>query len=345
MYENRSVLVTGGTGSFGRTVAASLISGGCREVRILSRDEAKQDAMRTEFGHEPALRFYIGDVRERDSVDHAMRGVDFVFHAAALKQVPSCEFFPIQAVWTNVVGSHNVVESAIAHEVARVICLSTDKAVYPINAMGMSKALMEKVVLAATRHVADGGTAVATVRYGNVMYSRGSIIPRFVQQIKEGRPLTVTDPRMTRFLLPLRDAVALVEYAFMHAQQGDIFIRKAPACTIDTLATAVKNVFGSNAPISVIGVRHGEKIYETLASKEELQRAEDLGHYFRIPMDDRDLNYEKYFDEGEPAMSEYEDYHSHNTRRLSVEETEALLLGLPEIQEELRTVAKPVYAR
>lgn len=334
-YNNKVVLVTGGTGSFGKTVAEHLLRAGCKEVRILSRDEAKQDAMRTQFGHNPTLKFYIGDVRERDSVDHAMRGVDYVFHAAALKQVPSCEFFPIQAVWTNIIGSHNVVESAIAHEVKRVVCLSTDKAVYPINAMGMTKALMEKVAQAATRHVTNGATVIASVRYGNVMYSRGSVIPRFVEQIRQGKPITITDPEMTRFMMPLRDAVALVEHAFIHARQGDIFVKKAPACTIATLAQALKNLFRSDVEVKIIGVRHGEKLYETLASKEELLRAEDQGAYYRISMDDRDLNYEKYFIEGNPAGFDLEDYHSHNTQQLSVEETEAMLLSLPEIQYEL----------
>ena len=264
-----------------------------------------------------------------------MRDVDFVFHAAALKQIPTCEFFPIQAVWTNVIGSHHVVESGIAHGVSKVICLSTDKAVYPINAMGMTKAIMEKVVQAATRHVSNDETTICAVRYGNVMHSRGSVIPRFVEQIKSGGPITVTEPRMTRFLLPLRDSVRLVEHAFHHGNQGDIFIKRAPAATIDTLVRALKSLFESGAPVSIIGIRHGEKIYETLASREELLRGEDQGDFFRIAMDDRDLNYAKYFIEGDPEESEQEDYHSHNTRRLNEAETAALLLTLPEIRKEL----------
>lgn len=335
-YSQKTVLVTGGTGSFGRTVAEHLLQSGCSEVRVFSRDEAKQDAMRTSFGHDPRLKFYIGDVRERDSVDHAMRGVDFVFHAAALKQVPSCEFFPIQAVWTNVIGSHNVVESAIANRVRKVICLSTDKAVYPINAMGMTKSLMEKVAQAATRHLRDGETTICSVRYGNVMYSRGSVIPRFIDQIKRGGPITITEPRMTRFLLPLSGAVHLVDHAFRHGRQGDIFIKKAPAATIETLVEALKKLFDSDVPVSIIGIRHGEKIYETLASREELRRAEDQGEFFRIRMDDRDLNYEKYFVEGVPDEADLEDYHSHNTHRLNEQETRDLLLTLPEVREELR---------
>lgn len=335
-YKDRTVLVTGGTGSFGTTVTKRLLNSGCSEVRIFSRDEAKQDAMRTRFRHDPRLKFYIGDVRERDSVDHAMRDADFVFHAAALKQVPSCEFFPMQAVWTNVIGSHNVVESAIAHRVKKVICLSTDKAVYPVNAMGMTKAIMEKVAQAATRHVRNGDTTICAVRYGNVMYSRGSVIPRFVDQIKSGGPITVTEPRMTRFLLPLIDSVALVKHAFLHGRQGDILIKKAPAATIDTLVRALKHLFDSDVRVSIIGIRHGEKMYETLASREELRRADDHGDFFRIPMDDRDLNYDKYFIEGDPEEIELEDYHSHNTRRLDQQETEALLLTLPEIRSELQ---------
>ncbi len=293
--------------------------------------------MRTALGHPDSVKFYIGDIRDRDSVDHAMRGVDFVFHAAALKQVPSCEFFPIQAVQTNVLGSHNVIESAVQHDAKRVICLSTDKAVQPINAMGMTKAVMEKVAQAATRHIAPGGTIISCVRYGNVMYSRGSVIPRFIEQIKSGAPITITDPEMTRFLMPLADSVALVEHAFDHARQGDMFIKKAPACTIEVLAQAIQELFNSSVPVRTIGVRHGEKTYETLASIEELRRSEDMGSYYRIAMDDRDLNYEKYFTEGAVEEEAIDDYHSHNTYRLSVEETKNILLELPEVRHEIST--------
>lgn len=329
--KNNTYLITGGTGSFGKTVVRHLLEQGAGEIRVLSRDEAKQDAMRTNLDYADAVKFYIGDIRDRDSVDHAMRGVDFVFHAAALKQVPSCEFFPIQAVQTNVLGSHNVIESAVQHKVKRAICLSTDKAVQPINAMGMTKAIMEKVAQAATRHIAPDGTIISCVRYGNVMYSRGSVIPRFIEQIKSGTPITITDPEMTRFLMPLVDSVALVEHAFEHARQGDIFVKKAPACTIADLAQALVNLLEADSEIRVIGVRHGEKTYETLASKEELRRAEDMGGYFRISMDERDLNYEKYFTEGEAKDAEVVDYHSHNTYRLNVEETQEVLLQLPEV--------------
>lgn len=334
-YRDATVLVTGGTGSFGRTVARSLLDAGCGQLRILSRDEAKQDAMRRAFDHSPRLRFYIGDVRDRDSVAEATRGVDHVFHAAALKQVPSCEFFPIEAVRTNVLGSQNVLETAVRCGVRRVICLSTDKAVYPINAMGMTKALMEKVALAATRSVENDKTTIACVRYGNVMYSRGSVIPLFVRQIRRHEPLTITEPTMTRFLLPLEDSVALVDHAFSHAEQGDTFVKKAPACTIEVLAQALKELFASDVPIRVIGIRHGEKIFETLASREELRRAEDMGDFYRVRMDDRELDYEKFFTEGEPVEASEEDYTSHNTQQLSVEETKTLLSSLPEIQREL----------
>ena len=283
------------------------------------------------------LKFYIGDIRDRDSVDHVMRGVDFVFHAAALKQVPSCEFFPIQAVKTNIIGSHNVLEAAVRHKVKRVVCLSTDKAVYPVNAMGMTKSLMEKVAQAETRHIGEDGTVICCVRYGNVMYSRGSVIPRFIEQIKKGTPITLTDPNMTRFLMPLSDSVALVEHAFEHARQGDVFIKKAPACTIEVLAQAIQELLHSSVPVRTIGVRHGEKTYETLASIEELRRSEDMGSYYRIAMDDRDLNYEKYFTEGAVEEETIDDYHSHNTYRLSVEETKNILLELPEVRHEIST--------
>jgi len=328
------ILVTGGTGSFGKTVTEHLLKRGCPEVRVFSRDEDKQNTMRIAMA-DPRVKFYLGDVRNRDSVDKVMKGVDYVFHAAALKQVPSCEFFPIEAVRTNVMGSMNVLDSAIEHSVKGVVCLSTDKAVYPINAMGMSKALMEKVAQATSRNTAKGGTVISCVRYGNVMYSRGSVIPLFINQIKEGTPLTVTEPGMTRFMLALTDAVDLVEYAFKNARPGDLFVRKAPACTIGDLIKALKKLFKADNPVKVIGMRHGEKLYETLVNAEERLRAEDLGEYYRIRMDDRDLNYAKFYSEGEPQEAATEDYHSHNTRRLSVNEIEELLLKLPEVQQEL----------
>jgi len=332
--KNKTILITGGTGSFGSTVCRRLLDEEVGEIRIFSRDELKQELMRIELG-DPRVRFYIGDVRIRESVDNAMKGVDYVFHAAALKQVPSCEFFPMQAVLTNVVGSHNVIESATAHAVKRVVCLSTDKAVYPINSMGMTKALMEKVAQAAARAASTRDTVVCSVRYGNVMYSRGSVIPLFVEQIRKGQALTVTNPAMTRFLLSLADAIELVFYAFEHGEQGDIFIRKAPACTVGDLARAVIEVFGAGVGVRSIGVRHGEKLYETLATKEELANAQDMGAYYRVRMDVRTLNYSKYVTEGDAHIAELDDYHSHNTQRLGVKEVESLLLGLPEIRQAL----------
>jgi len=333
----KTILIPGGTGSFGNAVLDALLDSDCDEIRIFSRDELKQEMMRIKYAN-PKLKFYIGDVRNKDSVDHAMEGVDLIFHAAALKQVPSCEFFPIQAVQTNILGSHNVITSAIEHGVERVVCLSTDKAAYPINAMGMTKALMEKVAISATRMLPEASTIVCCVRYGNVMCSRGSVIPLFISQIKQNKPITITYPQMTRFLLPLRDAVALVEFAFNHANQGDLFIKKAPACTIADLAAALRNIFKSDVPEKIIGIRHGEKIYETLATREELMRAEDMGDYYRIRLDDRSLNYVnygKYFFEGSIQEAELEDYTSHNTERLNVEQVEQLLLSLPEVQAEL----------
>ena len=333
------VLITGGTGSFGHEFLDYLKSRDCREVRIFSRDELKQEHMRVTLA-DPKIKFYIGDVRDRDSVDNAMQSVDYVFHAAALKQVPSCEFFPMQAVLTNVTGSHNVIESAIARGVKRLVCLSTDKAVYPVNAMGMTKALMEKVTQAAARARINGGTLLSSVRYGNVMASRGSVIPLFIKQIREGKPLTVTVPEMTRFLLPLPQAIELVAFAFTHGQQGDLFVRKAPACTVANLAQALKNLFHSDVPIQVIGMRHGEKIYETLATREELAKAEDMGDYYRVPMDDRDLNYSKYFTEGDTTESTLDDYTSHNTEQLDVAAVEALMLTLPEVREALHAAGR-----
>ncbi len=333
-YQSSRVLITGGTGSFGQAMTRHLLDRGCQSVRILSRDEAKQDAMRTEFASD-ALQFYIGDVRSRDSVDESMKDVNYVFHAAALKQVPSCEFFPLEAVKTNVLGSSNVINAAIAAGVKHAVCLSTDKAVLPVNAMGMSKALMEKTVQAATRGVDRSGTVVSCVRYGNVLCSRASVIPLFIDQIKRGVPITITEPEMTRFLLALSDAVQLVEFAFGHARHGDLFVRKAPACTVQDLAEVLLDLFGASNEIRVIGMRHGEKIYETLATAEELRRGEDMGDYYRIAPDNRDLNYAKYFTEGDLEEATVDDYHSHNTTRLSKPELRDLLAGLPEVSAEI----------
>ncbi|MFC1675822.1 polysaccharide biosynthesis protein [Planctomycetota bacterium] len=336
---NKTILIPGGTGSFGTVVVDRLLKGDCREIRIFSRDELKQEMMRIKYAN-TKLKFYIGDVRDKDAVDEAMGGVDLVFHAAALKQVPSCEFFPIQAVKTNILGSHNVITSAIQHRVQAVICLSTDKAAYPVNAMGMTKALMEKVALSSTRMKPDSPTTISCVRYGNVMCSRGSVIPLFIKQIKQNKPLTITVPGMTRFLLPLKDAVDLVLFAFQNASTGDLFIKKAPASTIADLAKAVKNIFNSNVPEQIIGMRHGEKIYETLATREELLRSEDMGDYYRIKPEEMDLghsNYDKYFTEGNLEEESIKDYTSHNTERLNVKGIEELLLTLPEVRAELNS--------
>ena len=333
--KNKTILITGGTGSFGHELLKTIMDKDFKEVRIFSRDELKQEHMRIQLNN-PRVKFYIGDVRDRDSVDAAMKGVDMVFHAAALKQVPSCEFFPMQAVMTNILGSHNVVESAVQHNVGSVVCLGTDKAVYPVNAMGMTKALMEKVAQAACRGLKESDTRVSTVRYGNVMCSRGSVIPLFIKQIKENKPITVTDPGMTRFLLPLPDAIKLVLFAFTNAKQGNIFIKKAPACTVGDLAQALKELFKSDVPVKTIGIRHGEKIYETLATMEELRRADDMGDYFRVHMDGRDLNYNKYFTEGDKKEAKVADYTSHNTERLNVKQVKEMLLKLPEVTAELK---------
>ena len=330
----KTVLITGGTGSFGKTMALHLLSQGYEEIRIFSRDEWKQEDLRIRMG-EPRLKFHIGDIRNRASVDAAMEGVDLVFHAAALKQVPSCEFFPMQAVETNIIGSNNVVESAVKSKVDCVVCLGTDKAVYPVNAMGMTKAIMEKVAQSIARRLDESETRVCSVRYGNVMYSRGSVIPLFVRQIKESKPITVTDPLMSRFMLPLRDSVALVDFAFKNACQGDIFIKKAPACTIGDLAQAMKELFESNVEIRCIGIRHGEKQHETLASVAEMRRSEDMGDFLRIRMDERDLNYSRFFTEGEQIEPEWHDYDTANTRQLTVAEIKDLLLSLPEVKHEL----------
>lgn len=326
----KKILITGGTGSFGSTMASKLLRDDVDEVRILSRDEEKQDQMRHHFA-DSRLRFYLGDVRQLSSVEQAVSGVDYVFHAAALKQVPSCEFFPLEAVRTNVVGSSNVIESAHRMGVQTVVCLSTDKAVCPVNAMGMSKALMEKTAQAFARNHPDSGTTVCVTRYGNVMYSRGSVIPLFVRQITRGEPVTVTDPLMTRFMMTLSDSVDLVEFAFANGRPGDLFIPKAPACTIETLVAALGNLFGVAADVKVIGVRHGEKIHETLATSEELARSTDVGGYFRVSLDARGLDYAPYVDFGDSGVDRPDHYGSDNTHRLTVEETEALLLKLPEI--------------
>jgi len=332
----RKVLITGGTGSFGRTMVQDLLEKATGEVRILSRDEEKQDALRNELG-DARVRFYLGDIRDRESVDRAMKGVDSVFHAAALKQVPSCEFFPVEAVRTNILGSENVVRSAVDAGVRSVVCLSTDKAVAPVNAMGMSKAMMEKVAQSVARSMEPGDeTTVSMVRYGNVMYSRGSVIPLFVRQIRAGKPITVTEPTMTRFLMPLSASVDLVHYAFDHAEQGDLFIRKAPASTVADLVQALKELFDvPDHPVETIGWRHGEKLYETLATAHELAYSEDMGDYYRISMDRRDLNYQAFFSEGDQETVRHEDYHSHNTERLDVGGVKELLLSLPEIRAEL----------
>lgn len=334
MFSNKTLLITGGTGSFGNAVLNRFLDTDIAEIRIFSRDEKKQDDMRKAL-HNDKVKFYIGDVRDSRSIDFAMHGVDYVFHAAALKQVPSCEFFPMEAVRTNVLGTENVIDSAVRAGVSKVICLSTDKAVYPINAMGISKAMMEKVMVAKARTVKAEKTVICGTRYGNVMASRGSVIPLFVDQIRAGLPLTVTDPNMTRYLMSLEDAVDLVLYAFEHAVPGDIFVQKAPASTIADLATAVKDLFHGESEIRVIGTRHGEKLYETLLTREEMVTAEDHGDYYRIPADTRDLNYNKYFTEGEKEMSYGWEYTSHNTTRLDVAGVKELLLKLKYIQQEL----------
>lgn len=334
LLEDKVLLITGGTGSFGSTVVRRFLNSGVREIRIFSRDEKKQEDMRIALKDDKA-KFYIGDVRNFDSVHQAMQGIDYVFHAAALKQVPSCEFYPMEAVRTNVLGAENVLNAAVANGVKRVVVLSTDKAVYPINAMGISKAMMEKLMAAKSRLRSEGETVLCATRYGNVMASRGSVIPLFVDLIKAGKPLTVTDPGMTRFLMSLEDSVDLVMRAFEHAKQGDIFVQKAPASTVGDLAQALKELFSAENPIQIIGTRHGEKLYESLLSREEMARAEDMDRYYRIPSDDRDLNYAKYFIEGESSVSASEDYTSHNTERLNVAQVKELLLTLDFIQDAL----------
>lgn len=334
MFEDKTLLVTGGTGSFGNAVVDRFLSTGIGEIRVFSRDEKKQEDMRGAYQSEK-LKFYIGDVRSRDSLHSALHGVDYVFHAAALKQVPSCEFFPAEAVHTNILGTENVLASAQSAGVKKLIVLSTDKAVYPVNAMGMSKALMEKVMVAMARQAEARGLLACGTRYGNVIASRGSVIPLFIQQIKAGKPLTITDPGMTRFIMSLENAVDLVLYAFEKARPGDIFVQKAPACTIGDLAQALLEMFGARNEVKVIGTRHGEKRHETLLNREEMARAEDLGDYFRIPADTRDLNYAKYFVKGEQRISERSDYDSDNTRRLGVNEIRELLSHVPYVKGEL----------
>lgn len=333
--KDRILLITGGTGSFGNAVLSQFLhTDHFKEIRILSRDEKKQDDLRKKVNNNK-VKFYLGDVRDVHSIDAAIKGVDYIFHAAALKQVPSCEFFPMEAVKTNIIGTDNVLTIAEKYEVKKVVVLSTDKAAYPINAMGMSKAMMEKVMVAKSRNLDDTKTIFCGTRYGNVMASRGSVIPLFVDQIKAGKPITITDPNMTRFMMTLEDAVDLVLYAFENGNQGDLFVQKSPACTIEVLAKALNSLYESNSEIKIIGTRHGEKLFETLVNREDMVKAEDCGNYFRIPADNRDLNYEQYFSEGDVQMTELEEYHSHNTDILDVEEMKQLLLKLPLIRKDI----------
>lgn len=334
MFDDKVLMITGGTGSFGNTVLNRFLNTNVREIIVFSRDEKKQEDMRIAIGN-PKVKFHIGDTRDYTSVRQSMRGVDYVFHAAALKQVPSCEFYPMEAVRTNVIGTENVLNAAIDAGVKRVILLSTDKAVYPINAMGISKAMAEKVLVAKSRTVAAGGTVMCATRYGNVMASRGSVIPLFIEKIKAGLPLTVTDPNMTRFLMSLEDSVDLVLHAFEHGEQGDIFVQKAPASTIGDLTIAIKELLNSDALVNIIGTRHGEKLYESLVSREEMAKANDMGRYYRIPADNRDLNYDKFIVEGQPEANDIDDYTSHNTNKLNVNEIKELLLTLSYVRAEL----------
>ncbi len=338
IFKNKTLLITGGTGSFGNAILKRLISTDIKEIRIFSRDELKQDDMR-KFYNSNKLKFYIGDVRDKNSIDDAIRGVDYVFHAAALKQVPSCEFYPIQAVKTNVIGTENLLNSAINAGVKKLIALSTDKAVYPINAMGISKAMMERVVVSKSRNAKD--TMIACTRYGNVLASRGSVIPLFIDQVKNGKPITITNPNMTRFIMSLDQAVDLALFAFENGESGDVFVQKAPAATVELIAKTIKNILEKpNHEVKVIGTRHGEKLYETLLTREELVRANDMGEYYRIPADTRDLNYSKYFEEGQRVITEAGEYHSHNTHGLNEAELTELLLNLSEIQSALREFRK-----
>ncbi len=334
MFTKKTLLITGGTGSFGNAVLKRFLNSDIREIRIFSRDEKKQDDMR-QFYNSSKIKYYIGDVRSYESINSALKGVDFVFQAAALKQVPSCEFFPVEAVRTNVLGCENVLNAAMENKVSRVIVLSTDKAVYPINAMGMSKALSEKVMVAKSRSLNGTNIVFCGTRYGNVMASRGSVIPLFIEQIKSGNPLTITDPNMTRYMMTLDNAVDLVLFAFENGNPGDIFVQKSPACTIEVLAKALLELYKANNPIKIIGTRHGEKLYETLVNREEMTKAEDLGNFYRIPADTRDLNYNQFFIEGEAQISQMEEYTSHNTVRLNIDETKQLLLKLDSIREDI----------
>ena len=334
MFTNKILLITGGTGSFGNAVLQRFLNTDIKEIRIFSRDEKKQDDMR-QYYNNSKIKYYIGDVRNYESINSAMKGVDYVFQAAALKQVPSCEFFPVEAVRTNVLGCDNVLNAAMENKVSRVIVLSTDKAVYPINAMGMSKALSEKVMVAKSRSLNGTGMVFCGTRYGNVMASRGSVIPLFVDQIKKGNPLTITDPNMTRYMMTLDDAVDLVIFAFKNGNPGDIFVQKSPAATIEVLAKALLELYKASNPIKIIGTRHGEKLYETLVNREEMVKAEDLGNFYRIPADTRDLNYNRFFIEGEAQIAQMEEYTSHNTSRLNLEETKQLLLKLDSIREDI----------
>ena len=335
MFRDKVIAITGGTGSFGRHVVKLFLTTDVREIRIFSRDEKKQEEMRTELNN-GRLKFYIGDVRDYDSIHQALKGVNYVYHAAALKQVPSCEFYPLEAVRTNILGAENVMNAAVANKVERVIVLSTDKAVYPINAMGQTKALMEKAMVAKARLLNADETTLCATRYGNVMASRGSVIPLFVSQLKEGKEITVTDPTMTRFLMSLDDSVDLVLHAFTHGTQGDIFVQKAPASTIGDLAQALKEIFNCDNPIRIIGTRHGEKLYESLISREEMARVVEMDRYYRIPADNRDLNYAMYFTNGQKQVSALDDYTSHNTERLSIPQVKELLLNLDFIQQQLK---------
>jgi UDP-glucose 4-epimerase len=337
MFKNKVLLITGGTGSFGNAVLDRFVKSDIKEIRIFSRDEKKQDDMRHQIQNQK-VKFYIGDVRDKRSIDAAMVGVDFVFHAAALKQVPSCEFFPMQAVQTNVLGTDNVLDSAIQNKVKNVVVLSTDKACYPINSMGISKAMMEKVAIAKGRSLGENAiTTICCTRYGNVMASRGSVIPLWIEQIKSGKDITITDPKMTRFMMTLEDAVDLVLYAFEHGKNGDLFVQKSPAATLEVLAKSLFKLYKLDGTIRIIGTRHGEKLYESLVTREEMAKAEELDNYYRIPCDDRDLNYNKYFVEGEEKVSKYNDYHSHNTQNLDVNEMIKLLLKLHIIQQDVNS--------
>ena len=338
MFKGKVLLISGGTGSFGNGVLRRFLTTDIKEIRIFSRDELKQDDMRKRYNNDK-LKFYIGDVRDKNSIDDAMMGVDYAFHAAALKQVPSCEFYPMQAVKTNIIGTENLLNSAIRAGVKKVIALSTDKAVYPINAMGISKAMMERVVVSKGRNVKD--TIIACTRYGNVMASRGSVIPLFIDQIRSGKPITITDPNMTRFMMSLDDAIDLVLFAFENGESGDVFVQKAPAATVELLASTMKKILGvPNHEVKTIGTRHGEKLYETLLTKEEMVKAIDMGEYYRIPADTRDLNYNQFFEEGEEVIAEASEYHSHNTHRLNEDELTELLLNLREIQDDLKEFQK-----